>query len=166
MQLESTSTTLLDSLTPKEGEALGLAARQFTNKEIARRLDISSRAVEERLRSARSKLDAPDRRSAARRYLSLLETCERTTCGPSTVDESISPTHPHSREATDDPGFRSGGLEKLHSGDGSDRPTLLEAYDVRFGRIGRIYAVVGLSVMLGLLLIAGVAIAVVARMLI
>lgn len=162
---ESTALNTLALLTSKEGEALELAARQFTNKEIARHLDISSRAVEERLRSARTKLDAPDRRSAGRRYLALLETCDQSTCGPSTVDEVQNSPHETAQETTVTPPSQLIEPDGNENYDGAQKLTFLEAYDVRFGRIGRLYAVVGLSVLMGLLLIAGVAIAVVARML-
>lgn len=163
---DSTETTVLDSLTQKEGEALELAAKQFTNKEIARKLEISSRAVEERLRSARAKLKAPDRRSAARRYLSLLEACDRTTCGPSTVDHASNILQRTSQETAYTPPPSLEGSDRTGSDDERGRPTFLEAYDFKFGRVGRVYAVVGLSVLIGLLMIAGVTIAVVARMLV
>ncbi|WP_082732632.1 helix-turn-helix domain-containing protein [Sphingomonas sp. CCH18-H6] len=152
-------------LSTKEVEVLHFVARQFTNKEIARELDISCRAVEERLKSARDKLGAPDRRSAARAFLALSDTCDPTTCGLDTVEvSSLLPVTPHQEMAASQRFF----LADVGSGDfevGITAPTFLETYDVRFGPMGRLYAVVGLAALVGLLMIAAVAIAVVARML-
>lgn len=152
-------------LSAKEEHVLRFVAQQFTNKEIARELDISCRAVEERLRSAREKLGAPDRRSAARLFLALSQMCDRTTCGPDTVEFSTVPPEASRQETLKSQRFL---LEDVGRGtfeSGAAKPTFLEAYDGRFGRIGRLYAVVGLAALVGLLLIAGVAIAVTARML-
>ena len=163
---ESNPIAVLEGLSPKEKEALALVAQQFTNKEIARRLNISNRAVEERLKTARSKLGADDRRSAARRYSALIEDCEKTTGGPSTVDDQSEFDQQSASETAVEADFTAGVLEQSEPPPRAAGTTFFEGYDLRFGRIGRGYAVVGLAVLMGLLLIAGVAIAVVARLLI
>lgn len=55
-------------LTAKQAEALALAASHHTSKEIARKLDISPRTVEQRLDAARKKLGVETRAEAARLY--------------------------------------------------------------------------------------------------
>lgn len=162
---ESSLRAELSALSSKEQEALELVAQQFTNKEIARNLKISSRAVEERLKSAREKLDAPDRRTAARRYQALRRTCGQTTGEPTTVETSISVWQQSGGDTTASSQFASRDIGSTDFEHGTTDPTWLEAFDLRFGRIGRVYAVVGLSVLLALLLVAGVTIAVVAKML-
>ena len=163
---ESNPIAVLEALSPKEKEALALVAQQFTNKEIARRLNISNRAVEERLKTARYKLGADDRRSAARRYSALIGHCDKTTGGPSTVDERSEFDQQSTLETAVEVDLTVGAFERSEPSPRTAGTTFLEGYDLKFGRIGRVYAVVGLAVLMGLLLIAGVAIAVVARLLI
>jgi hypothetical protein len=149
-------------------------AQQFTNKEIARALNISTRAVEERLRSARLKLRAPDRRAAARIFQALPQTCEESTGGTTTVDTKPAPTQvalpaddpKHVKENktfTEELQLTQG--DPLNAPGRPDRLARLEAFDRRFGRIGRVFAILGLAALLAVLLVAGVTIAVVAQML-
>ena len=148
------------SLSAKETRALELVAAQFNTKEIARQLGISPRAVEERLKSAREKLDAPDRRAAARILLEQGGACGITTGGPTTVDEHHGSLSQGLRELPETSVFT---LEDsaLQSFSGDDSaPTFLEAFDVRFGKPGRLAAIVLLAVTLGLLGAAAVSIAV------
>ena len=147
-------------LSQKETQALELVAAQFTTKEIARELGISPRAVEERLKSAREKLDAPDRRAAARILLERGEPCGITTGGPTTVDKSGSSLPQKLRELPDTSVFTLEDSIPLGFPGDDQAPTLLEAFDVRFGKPGRLAAIVLLAVTLGLLGAAAVSIAV------
>jgi DNA-binding CsgD family transcriptional regulator len=148
----------IGSLSEKETRALELVAAQLTTKEIARELGITPRAVEERLRSARGKLDAPDRRAAARLLL------QREPCGETTGRSATVATYPFGspknlRELPDTSIFT---LEDSVSSDffGADGPpTFLEAFDIRFGKPGRVAAIVLLAMVLGLLGAAAVSIA-------
>ena len=148
------------SLSQKEMRALELVAAQYTTKEIARDLGISPRAVEERLKSAREKLDAPDRRAAARIFLDRREACGETTGGPTTVDHTRSSLSQSFRDLPDASVFTlEDSVPRGFSGE-DDAPTFLEAFDVRFGKPGRVAAIVALAATLGLLGAAAVSIAV------
>lgn len=152
--------TGVSALSEKEARALELVAAQFTTKEIARELGISPRAVEERLKSARDKLDAPDRRAAARIYLDQREDCGETTGWPPTVDSSARGLPHGLRELPDASIFTlEDSAARIFPGD-DPAPTFLEAFDVRFGKPGRLAAIVLLAVFLGLLGAAAVSIAV------
>jgi DNA-binding CsgD family transcriptional regulator len=56
-------------LTPREAEVLGLVARGLHNQDIADRLSLSRRTVEQHLRSAYDKLDVHNRAAATRRAI-------------------------------------------------------------------------------------------------
>lgn len=62
-------------LTQKQCEVLDLLLQHKSNKEIARILDISPSAVDQRLASARLRLGTSRRGDTARRYASLRGTC-------------------------------------------------------------------------------------------
>lgn len=164
MAARSSSSNHPVELTAKEKDVLELVASQFTNKEIARQLEISCRAVEERLKTARTKLQAADRRSAARLYKARIATCERTTCGSNTLasDNPVDTMVGREAEGQDRSALTSG--HDLAPASQVATQTLLDAYDARFGWIGRVGAVIGLAALLGLLLVAGVAVAVVAQL--
>ena len=135
---ESNPIAVLEALSSKEREALALVAQQFTNKEIARRLSISNRAVEERLKTARSKLGADDRRSAARRYSALIRDCDKTTGEPSTVDERWEFEQQAVSETAVEADFTAGVFEQSEAPSRAAGTTFLEGYDLKFGRIGRV----------------------------
>jgi len=59
-------------LTDKQIEAVSLVARHMTSKEIARQLDISHHAIDQRIKSACLRLGTTNRRDAARAYLEYL----------------------------------------------------------------------------------------------
>ena len=59
------SRTVFDGLTPRERECLRLVAQHHRSKEIARLLNISKSTVDKHIDSARDRLGAPDRRTAA-----------------------------------------------------------------------------------------------------
>ena len=57
---------LLDRLTPRQRECLGLAARHWTSKEIGRQLDIAPKTVDRHIEEAIRKLGVADRSAAVR----------------------------------------------------------------------------------------------------
>lgn len=59
---------LIEQLTDKQCEALEGVWQRLSSKEIARRLDISPRSVDQRLDAARRTLGVTDRNEAARLY--------------------------------------------------------------------------------------------------
>jgi LuxR family maltose regulon positive regulatory protein len=59
------------TLTPKERSILALLARNFSNKEIAKSIDVSDEAVKWHLKNLFNKLDADSRRHAVTRARSL-----------------------------------------------------------------------------------------------
>ena len=71
--------TGLGALTDKQCAVLDLVLLHRTNKEIARTLEISPSAVEQRLASAKAKLGAASRFDAALAYQALRETCGDST---------------------------------------------------------------------------------------
>lgn len=150
----------LAALSPKEAKALELVAAQFTTKEIARELGISPRAVEERLKSARKKLDVPDRRAAARLFLEQRQACGETTGGPATLEFARASAPRRLQDLPDASVFTLEDSMPRGFDGGEDVPTFLEAFDVRFGKPGRIAAIVLLAVILALLGAAAVSIAV------
>lgn len=65
---------LIEQLTDKQCEALEGVWQRLSSKEIARKLDISPRSVDQRLDAARRILGAADRYEAARVYASAKQT--------------------------------------------------------------------------------------------
>ena len=79
--------SLLDRLTEKEREALVLVHRRLSSKEIAQRLNLSPKTVDQRLDNARNKLLQPTRMAAARKYAELAGIPERFPYEPFPVPE-------------------------------------------------------------------------------
>ena len=73
-------------LTAKQRAVMDLVCEDFSYKEIAHRLDISIRTVEQRMTGARMRLGTYDRPSTARAYRHLKMICGQTTCGLSPLD--------------------------------------------------------------------------------
>jgi DNA-binding NarL/FixJ family response regulator len=65
-------TDVLDELTPREREVLGLMAEGHTNTAIAERLVVSSGAVEKHVRNVFMKLGLPPTEQQHRRVLAVL----------------------------------------------------------------------------------------------
>jgi len=72
-------------LTEKQREVLELVLLHRTNKEIARALDVSPSAIEQRLASAKVRLGVESRFDAALAYEQLKATCGSSTGGSSQV---------------------------------------------------------------------------------
>ncbi|MBX7513586.1 helix-turn-helix transcriptional regulator [Qipengyuania sp. GH38] len=77
---------VFDQLTDKQREALDLAARGFTSKEIARELEISPHSVDKRIDAVRSQLDAMPRQRLVREFREWDERCHSITGDPFTVE--------------------------------------------------------------------------------
>jgi DNA-binding CsgD family transcriptional regulator len=72
----------LERLTERERAALDLVLRRQSSKEIARRLEVSPKRVDQLLDRARLKLDSPTRFAAAERYAELAGVSERLLYQP------------------------------------------------------------------------------------
>lgn len=77
---------VLATLSERHKAVLDLVCEDFSYKEIAHRLDISVRTVEQRMASARISLGTYDRPSTARAYRHLRMMCGQTTYGLSPLD--------------------------------------------------------------------------------
>ena len=85
--------TLVEQLTPKQLDALRLAAAHRSSKEIARELKVTSHAIDQRLERVCAILGVPSRAEAARVYLKMASgqpihpeaTLGAFTCEPSQV---------------------------------------------------------------------------------
>lgn len=69
----------LDDLTEKQATVLDLVAHGFTSKEIARRLDLAPRTVDQRVDTVRAKLGGISRADLVRRYRTARAMCDPTT---------------------------------------------------------------------------------------
>lgn len=79
--LDDDCRTRLNRLSAKEREVLDQILLHKSLKLIAHDLGITLSAVDQRLKSARLKLDAADRNEAARTYSTLLAACRKSACG-------------------------------------------------------------------------------------
>jgi len=128
----------------------GLLAHK-KSKQIARELDISFYAVEERIRSARQKLDAPDRPAMLRAYTALyadhLESVARFE-GVESLEES---TEELIRDLDDGPTFSLHDAQSFGAwSDFGRRRSILEILDDRFGLAGRALLMLAIFVALSL----------------
>jgi len=73
--------SLLDELTPREHEVLGLLAEGYSNQGVARRLAVSDRVVEKHVASILSKLGLPSEPETHRRVLAVLAYLEEAGAG-------------------------------------------------------------------------------------
>lgn len=84
-------TQLIDRLTDKQCEALDLVCARFSSKQIAKRLEVSPRSIDQRLDAARRTLGATDRFEAARIYAAAKDIPYRLTSEPFTVTPEEQP---------------------------------------------------------------------------
>jgi DNA-binding CsgD family transcriptional regulator len=153
----------LSKLTMKQREVLDLVLRHESSKAIARKLQISPYTVDQRIASARQKLGANSRGDLARKYALLLEICEEPVYEFSHVEDDEFSSQLTDRDQPTDPVFML-----------SDTPSIkmdlpwhlqpdpqvgLEAFDDRFGVLGRILIIVALAVLIAFLALAMTAIA-------
>lgn len=75
-------------LTLKQREALDLLVKHKTSKEISRELGISPHTVDQRIESAKRRLNVSSRGALAQAYLMLQETCQQTTYEKTLIEQS------------------------------------------------------------------------------
>lgn len=162
-ELETSPQTRLDRLSAKECEVLDHLLLHKPLKVIAHDLGITLSAVDQRLKSARAKLDARDRNEAARAYSALLVTCRESTCGFEAV---AAPLDAHVFEV---PEPASTSTFTLHDsatfvvppmgyGHGQIGP-VSEVLDEKFGRLWRVAAIPIFAICLAVLALALIAMA-------
>lgn len=104
----------LDAITPKQREVLRMVAEGLTSKEIARKLDISESAVNQRIETIRQRLDGLPRSQIARLYrhqntlLITLPTSNSLTGKPIHLQvegETIQPSSSEGAVDLENPGF-------------------------------------------------------------
>lgn len=152
----------LSVLTAKQREVLDLVLSHKSSKEIARTLSISPYTVDQRITAARQKLGASTRGELARTYSRLLEICEETAYDFPHVEADDFPLQTPDRDQRVDPVFMLSDATSLQMGvpwQGEPAPPVgLEAFDNRFGILGRIIVIPALAALLGLLALSMVAI--------
>lgn len=155
---------MLDGLTEKQIEVLDLLVMHRTTKEIARDLGIAPNTVDQRIGAVRDKWGTTNRKDTARLYAQLQELCGKTPCGFSHVDLDDDRVDEDAQDLPVDPVFVLSDTRPMayHSDWFEDRaPTLegLEAFDAKFGKAGRVAAVLVLALCMALTLVAALAIA-------
>lgn len=149
----------LEKLSAKEREVLDQILLHKSLKVIANDLSISISAVDQRLKSARGKLGAADRNSAARAYSALLAACRNSTCGfeavASSLDRQLSgaPEPSRSRFTLADSAM----IEVPGLGDDQDLGSFSEILDEKFGKLWRVAAIPVFAVALAMLALALIA---------
>ena len=157
---------LLAGLTAKQIEVLDLLALHRTTKEIARELSIAPNTVDQRIAGVREKWGTANRKETARRYASLRESCGESTYGFSRVDELVQEVESLFRDLPDEPRFvlsdarpLAGLPEWLDDDEVIAAPVGLKVLDRKFGRAGRIGAIVMLALMMAMMLATSLAVA-------
>lgn len=153
----------LASLTDKQRAVLDLLIQHKSSKEIARTLCISPYTVDQRLGAARQKLGANSRGEVARAYAALLSVCEEPAYGFPYVETEQDSSDCPARAVSLEPTYTfSDAVALQHRAPweaSSERAFSLEAYDNRFGKAGRVFAIFGLAAVLALTLLAMVSMA-------
>lgn len=86
----------LENATDKQIEVLDRAADGLTSKQIALELALAPRSVDQRIDNLRQKAGGVPRADLVRVFRRWRETCDRTTCGPIPLTQSIDPeASPH-----------------------------------------------------------------------
>ena len=151
------------TFTVKQREVLDLVLRHKSSKEIARALNISPYTVDQRITAARQKLGLSSRGELARAYSKMRGLCDETAYGFSHIDMPTVPTHLLTRDQPVDPVFMLSDSTSLEMGlpwDGEPvQPAGLEAFDNRFGILGRILVIPAFAALITLLALSVAAIA-------
>jgi DNA-binding CsgD family transcriptional regulator len=158
--LERDPSDVLSDLTAKQSEVLDLLLQHKTTKQIARELHIAPNTVDARIAAVREKWGTTDRKATARVYGHLLETCEKSPCGFSPLASAPLSDQELFRDLPGSPVFTVADAQTY--GPWPVRPerrTVLEALDVRFGKAGRIGAILVLAMILAVTLVATLAVA-------
>ena len=152
----------LSILTDKQREVLDLVLMHKSSKEIARTLRISPYTVDQRITAARQKLGSATRGDLARSYSRLKSLCEETAYDfPYVATEAFSPQQ-LPRDQLADPVFRLSDASFVKMGvpwhDDPVPPVGLEAFDNRFGILGRVFVIPALAAFIALLVLSMLAI--------
>jgi len=155
---------MLDSLTGKQVEVLDRLVLHRTTKEIARELEIAPNTVDQRITAVRDKWGTVNRKDTARLYGRLVELCGKPPYDFSRVDDRDGRAEEPDQDLPVDPVFVLSDARPLvgHPDWTEIRPSGLaglEAFDAKFGRAGRIVAVIVLALMMALTLVAALSIA-------
>lgn len=165
---ESEATGLFEGLTAKQVEVLDLLVAHRTTKEISRELGIAPNTVDQRIAAVRDKWGTTNRKDTARRYAEIRELCGKPICGFSYLDPEDQsaateghdlPVNPHFVLSDAHPmDFPMGGFGGWYE----DKPEPLaglEAFDRKFGRLGRIAAILVLALLMAMTLATVLAVA-------
>ena len=151
---------VIESLTEKQTEVLELLVQHNTTKQIARQLGISPSTVDQRILAVRDKWGTIDRNETARYYAHFLEMCGKSPCGFSQVELASRGEHEPHRELPRSPIFE---VADVHASgpwfETETRGWVLEAFDARFGKFGRIVAIVVLAMAIAVTVVASLAMA-------
>ncbi len=157
---------LLDGLTAKQTEVLDLLVLHRTTKEIARELGIAPNTVDQRIAGVREKWGTANRKETARHYDYLRSLCGKTICEFPRVDERPEDAESLLQDLPEAPHFvlsdaRSlvGYPEWLDDEVDVPAPAGLEAFDRKFGRVGRLGAVLVLAMIMAITLATSLAVA-------
>ena len=158
--MDRVAAEVLSELTEKQVEVLDLLLQHKTTKQIARELRIAPNTVDARIAAVRQKWGTVDRNATARVYSHLLEDCEKTPCGFSPLESDVLPEQPSIRDLPGSPVFALSDAQlQGHWAGQPGRGSVLEALDARFGKAGRVGAILGLAMILAITLVAALAIA-------
>lgn len=162
-KLQMESETRLSRLSPKEREVLDQILLHKSLKVIAHDLEITLSAVDQRLKSARTKLGAADRNEAARLYSALITACMNSTCGSEVIGTAQDP------QLIQSPELPSGSMFKFEDSativvpppwfEQSHRTAVSEVLDEKFGRLWRVAAIPVFAVTIAILALALMAMA-------
>ena len=151
---------VLSGLTPKQVEVLDRLLQHKTTKQIARELNIAPNTVDNRIVAVRDKWRTSDRKATARVYAQLLATCEKSSSGFSPLDADAGPDEELFSDLPGSPIFAVSDVHTFeHFSAINGKWTGLEALDARFGKLGRVGAIVVLALMLAVTIISSLAIA-------
>lgn len=151
---------LLERLTPAQTDVLDRILLHKTSKEIARELGIAPNTVDQRVKAAWAKLGTSDRAATARKYALIKNICGQTTYGAPGVDADLIDDHESFRDIPAEATFVIEDSMQRFYEVAEPKPTILEAYDDRFGRFGRVAAILVCAVFIATLVLTVTTIAV------
>ncbi len=151
------------ALSAKQCEVLDLVLAHKSSKEIARALNISRYTVDQRITTARQKLGISTRGELARAYSRLRGICEETAYDFSQVETQELPMQMPDRDQPVDPVFMLSDVSSFQMNPPwhiePEPPVGLEAFDNRFGILGRVFVIPALAAFIALLTLSMLAIA-------
>ena len=151
---------VLADLTQKQVEVLDLLLQHKTTKQIARELHIAPNTVDARLAAVREKWGTTDRKATARVYTHLLEGCEKTPCGFSRLETDLLQGDELFRDLPGSPFFTVADAHAYGHWPVQSGPSgILEILDARYGKLGRVGAILVLAFLLAITVVLSLAIA-------